>query len=244
MLIAFLSVFPRHTSFASLVVPLFVQSRSTYYSPRCASPPSAALPFPTQSGYKSYKSLPRQTFGTLQSRLQPLYFSFQTLTSATLLLTHLYFHPSLISSPLVEPHWMTCEEGRQGILIVAALASSALNWLVVGPMATSTMFERHRLERVEGKEYDEPNVSFVFMFSRTCPPRRSKIGARSRGGSSRSRRRTRLRTGYSAKELPKVDPCRNDHQSLRLHIIATSPPFLFSFASAPCFTLPRSSTPI
>ena len=114
---------------------------------------------PQQSGYRTYKSLPRQTFGTLQSRLQPLYFTFQTLTTATLLLTHLYFHPSLISSPLVEPHWATCEEGRQGLLIVAAFASSAVNWLIVGPWATSTMFERHRLERVEGKEHDEPNVS-------------------------------------------------------------------------------------
>lgn len=125
-------------------------------------PTTPTLHSPPQSGYKTYKSLPRQTFGTLQSRLQPLYFSFQTLTSATLLLTHLWFHPALISSPLVEPHWATCEEGRQGLLIVAALASSAVNWLIVGPWASSVMFERHRLERVEGKEYDEPNVSVVW----------------------------------------------------------------------------------
>jgi hypothetical protein len=71
----------------------------------------------------------------------------------------LWFHPSLISSPLVEPHWATCEEGRQGLLILASVVASAVNWLVVGPLASSTMFERHRLERLEGKEHDEPNVS-------------------------------------------------------------------------------------
>ncbi|KAK1922519.1 hypothetical protein DB88DRAFT_495409 [Papiliotrema laurentii] len=113
----------------------------------------------TVSGYRSYTSLPRQTFGTLQSRLTPLYFSFQTLTTSTLLLTHLYFHPSLISSPLVEPHWATCEEGRQGLLILASVVASAVNWLVVGPLTTSVMFDRHRLERLEGKEADEPNPS-------------------------------------------------------------------------------------
>ncbi|CAD6567664.1 MAG: hypothetical protein TREMPRED_003810 [Tremellales sp. Tagirdzhanova-0007] len=104
-------------------------------------------------------SLPRTTFGTLQGRLTPLYFSFQTLSTATLLLTHLWFHPALISSPLVEPHWATCEEGRQGLLILASVVPSLLNWVLVGPMATDVMLERHRLERLESKEYDEPNPS-------------------------------------------------------------------------------------
>jgi hypothetical protein len=114
---------------------------------------------PLQAGYRTYKTLPRQTFGTLQSRLTPLYFSFTTLSTATLLLTHLWFHPSLISSPTVKPHWLTSEEGRQGLCILAALVPQAINWLFVGPKTTEVMFERHRLERLESKEYDEPNVS-------------------------------------------------------------------------------------
>ncbi|WWD21096.1 hypothetical protein CI109_105577 [Kwoniella shandongensis] len=109
------------------------------------------------SGFRTYKTLPRQTFGTLQSRLTPLFFSFQTLTTSALLFTHLYFHPSLISSPRVEPHWATSEQGQQGLLIVASMVPQLLNWLVVGPLATDAMFERHRLERLEGKEHDEPN---------------------------------------------------------------------------------------
>lgn len=43
---------------------------------------------------------------------------------------------------------------------MAGLVPQVLNWLVVGPLANSVVFERHRLERVEGKEYDEANVSF------------------------------------------------------------------------------------
>lgn len=124
-----------------------------------------------QSGYRTYQSLPRTTFGTLQGRLTPLYFSFQTLSTATLLLTHLWFHPALISSPLVEPHWATCEEGRQGLLILASVVPSLLNWVLVGPMATDVMLERHRLERLESKEYDEPNVrsfSDIWTDKREC----------------------------------------------------------------------------
>ncbi|AFR96000.1 hypothetical protein J008_03892 [Cryptococcus neoformans] len=115
--------------------------------------------YKTLSSYRIFRALPRQTFGTLQSHLTPLYFSFSSITTSALLLTHLYFHPSLISSPRVEPHWLTSEEGRQGLLIVAGLVPQVLNWLVVGPLANSVVFERHRLERVEGKEYDEANPS-------------------------------------------------------------------------------------
>ena len=140
---------------------LFIPGTSIYRVPSlCLDLWSCSLsPRYAQSGVRTYKTLPRQTFGTLQSRLTPLYFSFQTLTTSTLLLTHLWFHPSLISSPLVEPHWATCDEGRQGLLILASMVPSLVNWLVVGPLTTDVMFERHRLERLEAKEYDEPNVS-------------------------------------------------------------------------------------
>ena len=59
---------------------------------------------------------------------------------------------------MVEPHWATCEEGRQGLLILASFVPSLVNWVLVGPMTTEVMFERHRLERLEAKEFDEPNV--------------------------------------------------------------------------------------
>jgi hypothetical protein len=105
--------------------------------------------------------MPRTAFGTLQSNLVPFYLGFQTLTTSTLLLTHLYFHPDLISSPLVEPHWATCEEGRQGMLIVGSVIASVVNYLVVAPLTTKVMLDRHRQERLEGKEYDAPTVSIA-----------------------------------------------------------------------------------
>jgi len=112
-----------------------------------------------QSGVRTFQSLPRQTFGTLQARLTPFYFSTSTILTSTLLLTHLYFHPSLISAPTVKPHWHSSEEGRQGLLIVAGLVPQLLNLIWFGPQATKVMFERHRLEKMEGKEYNEANVS-------------------------------------------------------------------------------------
>ena len=116
-----------------------------------------------QSGYRSFKTLPRATFGTLQSRLTPLYFSFTSLSTAALLVAHLYFHPSLISTPLVRPHWHSSQEGVQGLLIVGALVPSLVNWLYAGPKATEVMFERHRLEKLEGKSYDDAQVCRLCM---------------------------------------------------------------------------------
>ncbi|WVQ75451.1 hypothetical protein IAR50_005076 [Cryptococcus sp. DSM 104548] len=115
--------------------------------------------YKTLASYKTFRALPRQTFGTLQAQLTPTYFAFSSLTTSALLLTHLYFHPSLISSPRVPPHWLTSEEGQQGLFIIAGLVPQLLNWLVVGPLATSTVFDRHRQERVEGKDYDAENPS-------------------------------------------------------------------------------------
>ncbi|WWC97864.1 hypothetical protein V866_004751 [Kwoniella sp. B9012] len=114
----------------------------------------------TVSGYRTYKTLPRQTFGTLQSRLQPLYFTFSSIATSTLLFTHYWFHPGLISSPRVPPHHNSdYPEGIQALLIIGSLIPQLLNLIVVSPLASDVMFERHRQERVEGKEYDEPNVS-------------------------------------------------------------------------------------
>lgn len=44
----------------------------------------------------------------------------------------------------------------------------AVNWLYAGPKATETMFERHRLERLEGKGYDEANVSLSCVGISAC----------------------------------------------------------------------------
>ena len=106
-----------------------------------------------------YNLLTPQVFGTLQSRLTPTFYAIQTGLTSALLLTHLYFHPGLISSPRVPPHWVSSEEGHQGLFILGALVPSIINWAIVGPLSVSSMFEKHRLERVEGKSAKDPNVS-------------------------------------------------------------------------------------
>ncbi len=45
--------------------------------------------------------------------------------------------------------------GVRYALLIMQLAS----WLYVGPKTTEVMFERHRLERLEDKQYDDPSVS-------------------------------------------------------------------------------------
>lgn len=105
----------------------------------------------TISSYKQLSTLPKEAFGTLQQTLQPAYFATSSLLTSTLLLTHLYFHPVLLSSPLKAPHWYQIEEGRQALLIVAGMLPNVLNWLVVGPKIKALTYSRHRLERSEGK---------------------------------------------------------------------------------------------
>jgi hypothetical protein len=64
---------------------------------------------------------------------------------------------------------MECMSRGKGVHETVAESTQAINWLFVGPKTTEVMFERHRLERLEGKEYDEPAVSiscsYIFIHS-------------------------------------------------------------------------------
>ena len=111
------------------------------------------------SSFKAYSTLTHETFSHLTATTTPTYLATTSTLTGALLGTHLYFHPVLVSSPLRQPHWYQIEEGVQGLFILAALVPQVVNWLVVAPAATRVMYERHRLERTEGKGFDSPNPS-------------------------------------------------------------------------------------
>ncbi|GAA5853447.1 hypothetical protein JCM3766R1_000769 [Sporobolomyces carnicolor] len=97
-------------------------------------------------GIVSYRTLPRQQFGNLQSKLFPHYFRLQSLGSLALL--GLYHR----AGKLVR------SDRNMWVLSVMAVTSS-LNWLFIGPWTTAVMRRRHRRERIEGKDYNAENVS-------------------------------------------------------------------------------------
>ncbi|RSH78927.1 uncharacterized protein EHS24_001850 [Apiotrichum porosum] len=97
------------------------------------------------SSIEQLKSLSRDQFVSLQSKVAPAYFATSTALTGTLLLTHLYFHPSLLSSPLKSPHWYQLEEGVQAILIATAFVPQLIN-LLVRPQDSGPSLEKGAAE--------------------------------------------------------------------------------------------------
>ncbi|GAA6041289.1 hypothetical protein JCM8097_001318 [Rhodosporidiobolus ruineniae] len=98
----------------------------------------------------AYKSLPRQSFGHLQSRLFPPFFALQSTASAVLL--GFYARAGKLSRA-------TLRTDRNLWLLVTMLATGVANWAVVGPWTSSVMKRRHRKERLENKDYNDPSAS-------------------------------------------------------------------------------------
>ncbi|CAF3869937.1 unnamed protein product [Rotaria magnacalcarata] len=90
-------------------------------------------------GPVAFKTLPRQQFGLLQSKLFPIYFSLQTVLNGICLLT------------------TSNRNGR--IIFIIGLVGGLLNLAIVGPWTTKIMNERHKVEKEEGKQYSEPGIS-------------------------------------------------------------------------------------
>lgn len=84
-------------------------------------------------GIVAFKNLPRQTFGHLQSKLFPLYFTLSTAAPTLLLATLHYATGGAIPQ-------------KQLVLLGISAVSSLLNLFVVEPLATKVMFERYELE--------------------------------------------------------------------------------------------------
>ncbi|PVG02297.1 hypothetical protein CPB86DRAFT_780717 [Serendipita vermifera] len=107
-------------------------------------------------GVIAHKSLTRQTFGVLQGRLFPVYFSISATLSSILLVIWSNANKGLFQvryfefgHPVVQQTWN----------LVGLLALSVLNWFWIGPATNRISHQRQRLERAEGKPYYDKGVS-------------------------------------------------------------------------------------
>ncbi|KAL3772404.1 hypothetical protein ACHAWU_005581, partial [Discostella pseudostelligera] len=101
------------------------------------------------AGITMFKNLPRRVFGTLQSKLFPLYFQLGTIMIGLQILT-LIAMPDILSK--------TSE-----VSLAIALIFTLLNLLYLEPKSTSVMFDRYELEdggKRETDEYKEKAKSF------------------------------------------------------------------------------------
>ncbi|KAL7410029.1 hypothetical protein BDY24DRAFT_444383 [Mrakia frigida] len=106
------------------------------------------------NGPVAYKALPRLQFRSLQAAIFPYYFALNTLASTYLVGSQYLSHPS--SSSLLS---LSSPASFQIVSLATHLACHALNMTVVGPKATKVMQRRAKLEREEGKAYNDQGVS-------------------------------------------------------------------------------------
>ncbi|GAA5885168.1 hypothetical protein JCM6882_007258 [Rhodosporidiobolus microsporus] len=101
-------------------------------------------------GPVAYKSIPRVQFGHLQAALFPKFFALQS--TASFVLLGLYGK----AGRLTKAAW----RNDKNLWLLAAMAVSGVaNWAVVGPWTSGVMKRRHRKERLEGKDYNDPSAS-------------------------------------------------------------------------------------
>ncbi|KAK1229809.1 hypothetical protein PQX77_007112 [Marasmius sp. AFHP31] len=106
-------------------------------------------------GVIAYKALPRHQFGALQHKTFPIYFVQSIFLSSALLGIWVFTHPDVVShiaKPLVV-------DVAQVYALSSVIFAQGTNYFVIGPMTSRTMFQRHRLEKEEGKSYNDPGVS-------------------------------------------------------------------------------------
>ncbi|KAJ9696630.1 hypothetical protein PVL29_008710 [Vitis rotundifolia] len=103
-----------------------------------ASAWGAALWVTFIGGIIMFKNLPRHTFGNLQSKMFPAYFSMVGVCCAVSTASFGYLHPWKSSS--------TAEKYQLGFLL-SAFAFNLTNLLVFTPMTIEIMKQRHKVER-------------------------------------------------------------------------------------------------
>ncbi|KZW02107.1 hypothetical protein EXIGLDRAFT_760321 [Exidia glandulosa HHB12029] len=106
-------------------------------------------------GVIAHRSLTRQQFAALQSKSFPAYFSSSTVLSSLMIALWSFSHPDVLSN-LAKP-------GLVDVLQVYVLAFVALvqgaNYTYIGPVTNKIIADRQRLEREEGKAYNDPTAS-------------------------------------------------------------------------------------
>ncbi|CAL1696343.1 unnamed protein product [Somion occarium] len=105
-------------------------------------------------GVIAFKALPRQQFGALQHRTFPIYFALSISLSSLLLGLWTKGHPSVLEH-LKNPQ---VADVTQAYALAAVILSQAANQFIVGPLTSKTMFQRHKLEKAEGKSYNESGI--------------------------------------------------------------------------------------
>ncbi|KAI0757289.1 hypothetical protein C8Q80DRAFT_91354 [Daedaleopsis nitida] len=105
-------------------------------------------------GTIAFKSLPRQQFGALQHRTFPIYFAISIALSSGLLGLWTLSHPVVLTHYL-QP---SVADVGQAYALAAVVLSQSVNQFLIGPLTSKTMFKRHRLEKEEGKAYNEPGM--------------------------------------------------------------------------------------
>ncbi|KAL0576574.1 hypothetical protein V5O48_005406 [Marasmius crinis-equi] len=106
-------------------------------------------------GVIAYKALPRQQFGALQHKTFPIYFMQSIVLSSLLLGIWVFSHPDVvthIANPFIA-------DVAQVYTLGSVIFAQGTNYFVIGPLTSKTMFQRHKLEKEEGKSYNEPGVS-------------------------------------------------------------------------------------
>ncbi|THH12163.1 hypothetical protein EW145_g159 [Phellinidium pouzarii] len=106
-------------------------------------------------GVIAYRALPRQQFGALQHRTFPVYFVISMLLSSTLTGLWTYSHPDLLAN-LTN---FRAADVVQAYTLASIAFQQGTNHFLVGPLTSKIMFQRHKLEKAEGKSYNEEGVS-------------------------------------------------------------------------------------
>jgi len=106
-------------------------------------------------GFIAIAALPRQQFGTLQAKSFPIYFGLSLGLDSALLALWTLSHPDVIPAYL-QPQ--RADVAQAYALVVVGILTS-INLFVLSPYTTKIMFQRHRLEREEGKGSSDPTAS-------------------------------------------------------------------------------------
>ncbi|KAF8905442.1 hypothetical protein CPB84DRAFT_1844853 [Gymnopilus junonius] len=106
-------------------------------------------------GVIAFKALPRHQFGALQHKTFPVYFVISILLSSSLLGTWIVKHPDVVTF-IGRPY---IADVAQAYALGAVLLSQGLNYFVIGPLTSKTMFQRQKLEKEEGKLYTDSGIS-------------------------------------------------------------------------------------
>lgn len=107
------------------------------------------------AGTIAYRALPRHQFGALQHRIFPAYFLSSILLSALLSGLWISNHPGILSNLLD----LKKSDVFQLYMLSSVIWFQGCNHFVIGPMTSRTMFQRHKLEKKEGKDHHDVTVS-------------------------------------------------------------------------------------